>query len=229
MSVNLNFRTIGEGRPVIILHGLFGSASNWLRIAKNLSDNCQSFLPDLRNHGNSPHSPDMSYEDMADDLVKFIDSNGISEPLIIGHSMGGKVAMYLALTAPDYVSKLIVVDIAPVRYHNRHQSIIDAMVSVPFDNVSKRSDADDWDPDTQRSPLRDPPATGRNRHRSHHTPIAPQAHCHSRRVHRTHCKQRMEKYRSPVQTDAGRRRPARAAHAHPSLPHCAVQSSPPAT
>ena len=144
MAVDLNYRTVGEGRPVIILHGLFGSASNWLRIAKILSENCQTFLLDLRNHANSPHCATMSYEEMAEDLKQFIDTNEIVEPLIIGHSMGGKVAMYLALTSPEYLSKLLVVDIAPVRYHNRHQLIIDAMSSMPFENVRKRSDADEW-------------------------------------------------------------------------------------
>ncbi len=143
--MKLFYRQFGNGEPVIILHGLFGLSDNWVTHGKRLAEKLSVWLPDLRNHGQSPHSPTFNYHAMADDLREFIEDHQLENPIIIGHSMGGKVAMQFTLDNPDVVSKLIVVDISPVKYPDRdaHFTIISAMMSINFDGIHSRQEVDD--------------------------------------------------------------------------------------
>ncbi len=143
--MKLFYRHFGEGKPLIILHGLFGLSDNWVTHAKRLAENFSVYLPDLRNHGQSPHSPTFNYAAMADDLYEFIEEHELKDPVVIGHSMGGKVAMWFALEYPDLPAKLIVVDISPVRYPDRdaHFDIISAMMSINFEAIHSREEVSD--------------------------------------------------------------------------------------
>ncbi|GAA4225226.1 pimeloyl-ACP methyl ester carboxylesterase [Sagittula marina] len=128
------------GTPVLIAHGLFGSGRNWGVIARRLADSYHLLTPDMRNHGDSPHSDSHGYPDMAQDLADLIDAHG-GRAHVIGHSMGGKAAMALALLHPQKVASLMVADIAPVSYGHSQQQYIDAMRAVDLSQVEKRSDA----------------------------------------------------------------------------------------
>ena len=133
-----------EQRPLIILHGLFGSARNWQALAKRLGQTRPVIVPDLRNHGRSPHAATMTYDALATDVAQLMDAIGTETADIVGHSMGGKVAARLALTDPGRVNRLVVVDIAPVSYPERgFGHYIQAMRDVPLTAVFKRRDADD--------------------------------------------------------------------------------------
>jgi len=135
----LNTVTYGDasGPPLLIVHGLFGSARNWGVLAKRFSQTRRVVVVDMRNHGFSDWADTHSYHDMADDLAKVLD-----EPAdILGHSMGGKAAIVLALTKPDRVNRLIVADIAPVTYTHTQQDPIDAMRAVDLEQVTSRNDA----------------------------------------------------------------------------------------
>jgi esterase len=111
----LHHRDAGEGtRPLVLLHGLFGSSANWMGIARALAPDWRVVVPDLRNHGRSFHDPDVSYPALAGDVRALLDALGLEHALLVGHSMGGKTAMWLALTAPERVERLVVVDSAPV-------------------------------------------------------------------------------------------------------------------
>ena len=123
--------------PLLIAHGLFGSARNWGVIAKRLSADRQVICVDMRNHGTSPWFDTHSYHDLANDLAEVLD--GPSD--VLGHSMGGKAAMVLALSRPDLVNRLIVADIAPVGYTHTQMGPIEAMRSVDMSRVERRSDA----------------------------------------------------------------------------------------
>ncbi|HKL68766.1 alpha/beta fold hydrolase [Salibaculum sp.] len=135
----LNVIEHGEpGRPqVLIAHGLFGSGRNWGVIGKRLADTFHVLCPDMRNHGDSPWFDSHSYEDMADDLAGLLD--GPAD--VVGHSMGGKAAMMLALTRPDLVRRLVVADIAPVAYGHSQSHNIAAMKAVDLSGVTRRSEA----------------------------------------------------------------------------------------
>lgn len=131
-----------EGLPtVLIVHGLFGSARNWGAISKRLSDTYRVIAVDMRNHGNSAWQPTQSYRDMADDLAEVITAAG-GAAHVLGHSMGGKAAMVLALTHPELVEKLVVADIAPVAYGHTQMPLIDAMRGLDLGEISTRRDAD---------------------------------------------------------------------------------------
>lgn len=142
-NMELNYKVLGEGKDLIILHGLFGSLDNWQTLAKYWANSYRVWLVDQRNHGRSPHSNEFSYPLMANDLHNFIHLHKIESPIILGHSMGGKTAMEYAVSYPTKLLKLIVVDIAPVKYQVHHYSIIDALKSVPLHNIKKRSEADE--------------------------------------------------------------------------------------
>ena len=129
--------------PLIVLHGLFGSASNWRSIARQLSDQFEIFVLDLRNHGASFWADAMDYPALAGDVAGFIEQHGLSTVNILGHSMGGKTAMTLALNQPELVSKLLVVDIAPVSYGHSHAPFIDAMLALDLNKLNNRSQADE--------------------------------------------------------------------------------------
>ncbi len=142
--MSLNFKSYGEGPPVIILHGLFGMLDNWRSIASTLAENYSVYLLDQRNHGRSPHYPSHTYEDMSVDVAEWMKENEINNAKVIGHSMGGKTAIQLTYDYPDLVDKLIVVDIAPRRYHGGHEAIISALQSVPIDQVQSRSEVESY-------------------------------------------------------------------------------------
>ena len=130
--MKLFFREIGQGKPLIIIHGLWGASDNWLPIAHRLEDQFRVILPDMRNHGQSPHSDTMSYEAMSDDLIELIQDLRLPEPpAIVGHSMGGKIVMALLLKRPELVTRPVIVDIAPITYSfkdgGRHDKIIHFM------------------------------------------------------------------------------------------------------
>ena len=141
--MKLFFRTVGEGKPLIILHGLFGSSDNWLTHAKSLGSNHKVYLVDQRNHGASPHNDEFTYEKMVDDLLKFIKQHDLIRPDIIGHSMGGKVAMLFAVRYPDQINKLIIVDIAPKFYPVHHNTILEGLKAIPITTLQSRQEADD--------------------------------------------------------------------------------------
>ncbi len=126
--------------PLVIVHGLFGSARNWGVIARRLSDERQVIAVDQRNHGDSPSTDTHGYGDMAADLAEVIDAHG-GRADVLGHSMGGKAAMMLALSHPERVNRLIVADIAPVAYGHSQIENIDAMRAVDLSRVERRSDA----------------------------------------------------------------------------------------
>lgn len=130
----------GPAAPLLIVHGLYGSARNWGVIAKRLSDRGPVVAVDMRNHGDSFWADTHSYEDMAGDLAEVIAAQGTPMD-VVGHSMGGKAAMVLALTRPDLVSRLIVADIAPVAYTHSQIQFIEAMRAVDLSRIEKRSDA----------------------------------------------------------------------------------------
>ena len=138
----LNYMTFGDEKspPVMIVHGLYGSGKNWGVIAKRLSDQFFVITVDLRNHGDSPWLDTHNYNVMADDLVEVINSLNI-KPNVIGHSMGGKAAMVLALKRPNLVRNLLIADIAPVTYEHDQSQFIEAMQKVDLSKVEKRSDA----------------------------------------------------------------------------------------
>lgn len=130
------------GRPLIIVHGLFGSARNWGAIAKRLAADRPVICVDMRNHGASFSTDSHSYPDLAADLADSIEAHG-RQADILGHSMGGKAAMALALTHPDRVARLIVADIAPVTYGHSQTPLIAAMAALDLTAVTSRRDADD--------------------------------------------------------------------------------------
>ncbi|MBB5320860.1 alpha/beta fold hydrolase [Marinobacter oulmenensis] len=142
MSVELNHRVSGHGEPLIVLHGLFGSLDNLGIIARQLEDSWQIHALDLRNHGSSPHTDDMDYPSMASDVVAYMDSQGIDRASILGHSMGGKVALQVALSFPERVSAIIAADIAPVTYHPRHDNELEGMKTLDLAGVKSRREAE---------------------------------------------------------------------------------------
>jgi len=138
----LNYHEFGQGRPVIILHGLFGSARNWQGIARALAENHRVITPDLRNHGQSFHEDTMSYIDMADDVITLCDHLDLSDAILMGHSMGGKVAMTIALTHPEQLSALIIADIAPFDYEHSFHDLVEAMLNMDLKNLKHRTEAE---------------------------------------------------------------------------------------
>ena len=149
--MKLHYETLGHGEPIIILHGLFGSSANWRSIAKNLAHpehpkhgHWQVILPDLRNHGASPHSPSHHYADMVNDTLGLMDQLKLERAHILGHSLGGKTAMLLASRAPDRVQSLTVVDIAPRAYAPLHLELFAAMNALPLKALRSRAEARAW-------------------------------------------------------------------------------------
>lgn len=132
-----------DGQPLIVLHGLFGSARNWAGHARSLAETHHVYALDLRNHGSSGRAMTMTYEEMAEDVAGFIADEGISDPIVMGHSMGGKVAMQLALAAPDMIKGLIVVDIAPVSYGHDMLDYIAAMQMLDLSGEQRRSELEE--------------------------------------------------------------------------------------
>lgn len=144
--MELNCRQYSDsGVPVLVLHGLFGSLSNWGWHCKQLAQQYAVYGVDLRNHGDSPHSDQLDYQVMADDVRELIVRLGLKYCCIVGHSMGGKVAMQLALNFPDLVEKLVIVDIAPVSYPenaDRHMCVLAGMDAVKLNEIKSRAEAE---------------------------------------------------------------------------------------
>lgn len=144
--MQLNFKKIGEGFPVVILHGLMGSLDNWQTIAKKMAFQSESvfhtplsiYTIDQRNHGRSPHSSLFDYACMTTDLCDFFKQQNIDKAHLIGHSMGGKVAMNFALQFPEFTEKLVVVDIAPESYSDKHRDVFDALFATQASAAESR-------------------------------------------------------------------------------------------
>lgn len=140
--MQLNYKKVGKGQPLIILHGLFGSLDNWMTLSKKLGEQFEVYIIDARNHGFSPHSDEFNYEVMADDLLTFINEHNIIDPIILGHSMGGKTAMQFAMNYPEKISKLVIADIAPKPYPVHHGVILEGMFALDFNIINSRKEAD---------------------------------------------------------------------------------------
>jgi esterase len=137
--MQLHFKESGQGRAVILLHGLFGSSDNWHTIVLRLAETFRVFALDQRNHGQSPHSAEMDYPLMAADVEEFFIAHGLESALVIGHSMGGKTAMQLALQFPHRVQKLVVADIAPRAYAPAHDKIFAALLALDLATFQNRT------------------------------------------------------------------------------------------
>jgi len=140
--MKLHFRAYGAGPPVMILHGLFGSSDNWHSISTKLGAQYKVFAVDLRNHGQSPRSDEISYGAMAADLGELINDQSVDRISIIGHSLGGKVAMQFALSWPEQVEKLVVVDMAPRSYPPHHDYIFKALLTLDLASFKTRQEID---------------------------------------------------------------------------------------
>jgi esterase len=141
--MKLYFRTLGSGQPIVIMHGVFGTCDNWITVSKELAKTNTIYLLDLRNHGQSPHSDTFNYEAMASDLDEFLTEHQLQKPIIIGHSMGGKVAMRYAKDFTN-IGKLIVVDISPRYYLPHHQTILKGLNAMPLGDLQSRNQADEF-------------------------------------------------------------------------------------
>lgn len=140
-TIPLNYKSIGEGQPIVILHGLFGSLDNWQTLARKMSEfGYKVVTVDLRNHGRSPHVPEMSHELMAEDVKAFLLEHQLQNCTLVGHSMGGKTVMQLAIKYPELIQKLIVVDIAPKPYKAHHNTYFEAMLELPVSELTSRAD-----------------------------------------------------------------------------------------
>ena len=138
--MQLHFQSYGEGVPLIVLHGLFGSLDNWHSMSQKLAADFHVFAMDLRNHGHSPHAAEMNYPSMSEDLKEFVIEKQLSAINLLGHSLGGKTAMLFALNFPDLVEKLIVVDMAPRAYPPHHDEILTALLSLDLSAFKTRKE-----------------------------------------------------------------------------------------
>lgn len=141
--MKLYYRELGKGQPLIFLHGIFGSSDNWLTQTRMLSARFRTIAVDLRNHGQSPHDAVFDYPSMAADVLDLIETKRLTDPVLIGHSMGGKVAMNFAVAHPDKIQKLVVVDIAPKPYSMSHYAILEGLLAIPIDKIATREEADE--------------------------------------------------------------------------------------
>jgi esterase len=144
VAVELAFEELGspDDTPLIILHGFFASSRNWRQVAEKLAAKFHVYVLDMRNHGVSPHHPLMDYPAMAADLLLFMEAQGLTTASLLGHSMGGKVAMWFALNYPERMDKLIVADIAPVSYEHCFNNLIQALKALPLHEISNRKQAE---------------------------------------------------------------------------------------
>jgi esterase len=142
-------RKLGSGPPLMILHGLYGSSDNWMTIARVISEKFTVYLPDLRNHGQSPHSPVHDYESMSNDISELIEDLQLKKLSLAGHSMGGKIAVNLARKWPEKISHLIIMDVYPFnksdpsnRFLSEHTMILNSLKSVDLNGIKKRAEAE---------------------------------------------------------------------------------------
>jgi esterase len=141
--MQLHFRKFGEGKPVVILHGLLGSSDNLQTFAKSLANTGYCvYTPDLRNHGLSPHADSMSHKVLADDVYELFKSENLGETLLIGHSLGGKTAMTFAYAHPENISGLVIIDISPRKYSVHHRKILDTLLQVDLSVVKTRKEVE---------------------------------------------------------------------------------------
>lgn len=142
MTEILHHKIVGEGQPLIILHGLFGSLDNWITLGRKFANDYQVVLVDQRNHGKSFHSDEFIYDAMAEDLENLLAHLGLEDVVLIGHSMGGKTVMQFTAYHPDQVDKLIVADIGPKQYPVHHDKIIEGLQSIQLNELGKREEVD---------------------------------------------------------------------------------------
>jgi len=147
--MNLFFRKYGNGPALVILHGLYGSSDNWVTIAKNLSDSFTVYLPDQRNHGQSPHNEIHDYDSMRDDLFELVNDLKLKKIFLAGHSMGGKTAISFALKWPERLNGLLIADISPFTYesdghsaYSQHSGILNAILSLDLQKVTTRNEVE---------------------------------------------------------------------------------------
>lgn len=138
----LHYTTSGDGPPLVILHGLFGSGKNWVSHARMLASRFRVLAVDLRNHGQSFHADEMNYPVMAADVAELLDALDAEPCRVLGHSMGGKVAIRLTVDRPDLVTRLVIADIAPVSYAHHYDDLIDPILALPLDEIESRVQAD---------------------------------------------------------------------------------------
>ena len=149
--MKLFFRKYGNGLPLFILHGLYGSSDNWVTIARSLSDSFTVYLPDQRNHGQSPHSDIHDYDSMSQDLFELTRELKINKFFLAGHSMGGKVAVNFAMKWPEMINSLIIIDISPFRsadperkFYKEHKHILETLLSTDLSNIGSRAEAESF-------------------------------------------------------------------------------------
>ncbi|MGI1680096.1 MAG: alpha/beta fold hydrolase [Cellvibrionaceae bacterium] len=141
--MRLYFEKSGTGEPLIMLHGMFGSFENLGAIARILQDHFTLYRVDLRNHGRSPHAETMSFPEMANDVFELMENQQLESANILGHSLGGKVAMQLAFDHPEKVKKIVVLDIAPVAYPSHHNAILDGLKNINPASAKSRKEVDE--------------------------------------------------------------------------------------
>tara|TARA_R100001369_G_scaffold954_1_gene3008 strand:+ start:29075 stop:29839 length:765 start_codon:yes stop_codon:yes gene_type:complete len=143
--IQLYSSIIGEGTPFLFLHGFLGMGDNWKTLGNKFSEEgYQVHLIDQRNHGRSPHTSEMNYEVMSQDIKNYCDTHNLKNIILLGHSMGGKVAMQIAADFPELMQKLIIVDIAPKYYAPHHQEILEGLQALENQNLTSRGDAEDF-------------------------------------------------------------------------------------
>ncbi len=141
--MQLNFRTYGnQGPPLVIIHGFLGMGDNWHLLAQQFATDFSVYVMDMRNHGKSPHSDEFSLPLMVDDIIETLDTENINKVNIIGHSMGGKVGMLMALENPSRVDKLVVADMAPKAYPRGHDDVFKALHRIDLQTLQNRTEAD---------------------------------------------------------------------------------------
>lgn len=138
----LYHRQAGQGAPLILLHGLFGSLENLSGLARIFAATHTVYSVDLPDHGRSPHTDHSDLATMVDGVLQWMDGQDVSSAIVVGHSLGGKVAMELALRQPDRVAQLVVLDASPSAYENRHGAVFEGLLSVPLDSIQSRGEAD---------------------------------------------------------------------------------------
>ncbi len=141
--MKLYSKILGEGHHLIILHGLFGMSDNWQSLGKKWAENNTVHLLDLRNHGKSPNTDEFTYSAMSDDLLEYLDEHQVESAHILGHSLGGKMAMLFAALNPKRIDKLIIADISPRYYQPHHTDIINALLALKIENIHSRKEAQD--------------------------------------------------------------------------------------
>jgi len=142
--MKLNTQITGSGKDLVIIHGFLGMGDNWRTLSKSFAaEGFKVHTPDMRNHGKSPHNADFTYDVMAEDVKSYFEEHQISKAVLIGHSMGGKIAMFFASKYPQLLEKLIIVDISPKHYEPHHDEILESLLELKNSHLSSRTEAED--------------------------------------------------------------------------------------